>query len=135
VTPEPSRVGRRARLHETHGDTSALPPWVVGLDLRDTWRHRSPPSPGGRLDATRHVAKPEPPVPDVGFGAVGLDFKSCAQRYPVYRVPTVAPSPLQVRQRTRKWGQYPFPRATLTIFVLDGFESVVQFHQRTCGGI
>jgi hypothetical protein len=42
------------------GDTRALPHQEAGLELWDTWRHQSPPSPGGGSGATGHVAMAEP---------------------------------------------------------------------------
>jgi hypothetical protein len=67
---------------------------------------------------------------------VGLDFKSCARGYPICRVLTVPPpGPTSGEAVNLQVKPIPSPRATLMIFVLDGFEAVVQFHQQACGGI
>jgi hypothetical protein len=42
VTSEPFPAGWRARWHGAHDDARALPHREVGLELWDTWQHRSP---------------------------------------------------------------------------------------------
>jgi hypothetical protein len=96
--------------HETRGDSRALCGWVTGSVPRGTWRHQSPLLAGGVLCATGHVAEPELSDTRSRSGAMGIrggtgslsclvqslapwgwSFKSCAQGYPVCRIPIVAP--------------------------------------------
>jgi hypothetical protein len=60
ATLEPSPTGRRAWCHGTCGDTKALPYREVGLELWDTWLHRSSPLLGGGPSAMGHMVMPEP---------------------------------------------------------------------------
>jgi hypothetical protein len=71
ATPEPFSAGWQARWHRAHGDARALPHWEAGLELWDTWRHRSPSLSGGVPGATGHVAIPEPSGTWSRFGAAG----------------------------------------------------------------
>jgi hypothetical protein len=73
----------------------------------------------------RHVATP---VVELDLSLVRKGTRSAGYRQ-------CPPGPPRERQRTHKWGQYLFLHTALTIFVLDSFEAVVRFHQRTRGGI
>jgi hypothetical protein len=117
MTPEPSRTGRRVWNRGTRGDTVALPCREASPVSRGTWRCRSPPMLGARS------------------GAVGLDLSLVRRGTWSARYRQWPPGPPRERQRTHRWGQYLFSHATLTIFILDGFEAVVRFHQRTHGRI
>jgi hypothetical protein len=74
VTPEPSLDGRRARCHGTRHYANAVPHREAGLEPRDVWQHRSPPSLGGGLGVTGHVVTPKPSRADLvcrGIRSVG----------------------------------------------------------------
>jgi hypothetical protein len=51
----------------------------------------------------------------------GWSFKSCAQGYPVCRVPTVTSGATSGEVKKLLVGPIPFPCAALMIFVLDDF--------------
>jgi hypothetical protein len=50
-----------------------------------------------------------PSLPGAVSDVVGLDLKSCARGYPVYRVPTVAPGPTSGEAVNPQVGPIPFP--------------------------
>jgi hypothetical protein len=60
MAPEPSLAGRWVQSHGTRGSTGALPSHVVGPELRDTWKRRSPSIREVGSRATGHVATSEP---------------------------------------------------------------------------
>jgi hypothetical protein len=133
--------------HEIRGDSRALSGWVTGSVPRGTWRHQSPLLEGGVLCAMGHVAEPEFSNTRSRSGAVGIrgdtgslsclvqslaprgwSFKSCAQGYPVCRVPIVAPEPTSGEATNPLVGLIPFPCTALMIFVLDDFEVIARLH-------
>jgi hypothetical protein len=57
---ELSRTRRQVWNRGTCGNTRALPHREEGPVSYDTWRHRSPPVPGGGSGTVGHVVTPEP---------------------------------------------------------------------------